>query len=299
MFKTPEIASTVTLLPVDLLGVDAAILFADILTLPAAMGFNIQFPDGKGPQILNPVRTTSDIEKIHAPDDLSHIEQTIKIVNRALKADTPLIGFAGGPFSVCAYLVRSKNSFSLADLITFAYLFPKDFHKLMRTLTQYTIQYLKLQQKAGIKAFQLFDTWAGQLRREDYEELVLPYVQEIFKSVSVPTIYYLKNCAHLFDLMEKSGADMLSVCETVTLGQNPSVNKTKKGIQGNLFNGIFWLNDTTIQQETTKILKAAQKYHKKYIFNLSHGILPATNVDKAKLVIKQVKAFSWTKLKRP
>jgi len=294
MFKQPDIASKVTLLPVELLKVDAAILFADILTLPSAMGFDIQFVDGHGPVIKNPILTQSDIQKIHHLDNLFSLEKTIQKINAALPADIPLIGFAGSPYSVLAYLIGNKSRLNpSSEIIKFIYCDPHAFHKLMNIFTRNTIQYLKLQKKAGIKAFQIFDTWAGQLRRKDYKEFVMPYVQQIFKGVDLPSIYYLKNSAHLFDLLERLGADVLSVCETVTIGENPLVNRTKKGIQGNLFNGILKGSPAFINNEVMTLLTAAKKHHKKYIFNLNHGILPGTDVDKAKYVIHLVKNFKW------
>ncbi len=140
-----------------------------------------------------------------------------------------------------------------------------------------------------MKAFQLFDTWAGALRCEDYEAFVLPYVQRIFKAVKLPSIYYLKNCAHLMEMMEKSGAGMLSVCETVNIKDI----KTKKGIQGNLLNHLLYADDKTIIGETRQILKAAKAHHKKYVFNLSHGVMPDVNPLKLKLIVDEVHRFKW------
>jgi uroporphyrinogen decarboxylase len=166
---------------------------------------------------------------------------------------------------------------------------PTAFHQLMNLLTNNTIAYLKQQKEAGIKVFQLFDTWAGTLRHEDYETFVLPYVQRIFKAIKLPSIYYLKNCAHLMDLMEQSGAEMLSVCETVNIKDI----KTKKGIQGNLLNSLLYADDKTLIEETRAILKAAKAKHKKYIFNLSHGVMPDVDPMKLKLIVEEVHKFKW------
>ena len=293
MFRTPDVAARVTLLPVELLGVDAAILFADILTLPSAMGFKISFVDGKGPVVDNPIQSESDVKRVGDFDGLDHVAQTIKRVNAGLPADVPLIGFAGAPFTVASYLISGRGALGFPSAARFAIEHPQAFHALMAKLTHNTIAYLNLQKKAGIKVFQLFDTWGGVLRVDDYRTFVLPYVQEIFKKVDLPSIFYLKNCSHLLKCMERSGAQVLSVCETVTIGDNPTLNKTKKGIQGNLYNGLLYADDKILRQEVRKLLTAARKHHKKYIFNLNHGILPDVSVEKVRLVIEEVRRFKW------
>lgn len=285
MFRDPDTACEITLQPIDILGVDAAILFADILTLPSGLGFKIDFIDGKGPVIDNPITSREDINRLGKWYHLEYVGETIKQINVELPQHIPLIGFAGSPYTVLTYLCPKHGRLMHED--------PTAFHLAMQRLTDATVEYLQLQQDAGIKAFQLFDTWAGQLREEDYKVFVLPYIQQIFKSIKLPSIYYLKNCAHLLSYMDKSGADVLSVCETVTLGQNEILNKTSKGIQGNLFNGLLYAPDNVLVSEATKILLAAKKHHSKYIFNLSHGIFPDVDPSKLALLIKTIRQFNW------
>jgi len=170
-----------------------------------------------------------------------------------------------------------------------AYTDEKAYHRLMEILTRNTITYLKLQKEAGINAFQLFDTWAGQLRRVDYEKFVLPYVQSIFKAIDLPSIYFLKNCSHLFSQMEQSGADVLSVCETVDL----AALTTKCGIQGNFFNGLLYAPDDVVIAETRRILTAAKARFPKYIFNLNHGVMPDVSPEKLKLIVREAHQFNW------
>src|ERR1039457_4677639 len=282
LFRDPEIAGAITLQPLEILGVDAAILFADILTMPSAMGFNIQFVNGRGPVISNPINHAGDLKRLGKFSGLEHVTRTIKLINSVLPTSIPLIGFAGSPYTVATYLCSKHNRMMYEN--------PKSFHEFMDLLTDNTIAYLKQQKEAGIKVFQLFDTWAGSLRREDYEIFVLPYVQKIFKAIKLPSIYYLKNCAHLMDLMESSGADFLSVCETVNIKDI----KTKKGIQGNLLNSLLYADDKTIIEETKAILKAAKAKHRKYIFNLNHGVMPDVNPLKLKLIVEEVHKFKWT-----
>ena len=281
LFRNPEIAGAITLQPLEILGVDAAILFADIMTMPSGMGYDIDFVDGKGPVIKNPVRYATDIQRAGKFIGVEHIDRTIKLINAVLPKSIPLIGFAGSPYTVLTYLCPRHSRMMFED--------PKSFHQFMKLLTDNTILYLKQQQQAGIKAFQLFDTWAGSLRPQEYADFVLPYVQKIFKSIKLPSIYYLKNCAHLFDLMEKSGAQMLSVCETVDIAQI----KTSKGIQGNLLNAMLYAPDKILLAEVEVLLKAAKKHHRKYIFNLNHGVLPPTDPLKLKAVVEAVHRFKW------
>ncbi len=283
LFREPEIAGAITLQPVEILGVDVAILFADILTMPSGMGFHIDFIDGRGPVTANPIRHEGDIKRLGQLSGLEHVNRTIQLINKVLPPSIPLIGFAGSPYTVLTYLVHKHNRFIFEN--------PKAFHQLMGLLTDNTICYLKQQQAAGIKAFQLFDTWAGSLRHQDYKALVLPYVQRIFKTVKLPSIYYLKNCAHLMDLMDKSGAEVLSVCETVDIADI----KTTKGIQGNLLNNLLYADDQTLIAETRRILKSAKAHHRKYNFNLSHGIMPDVHPLKLKLIVEEVHKFSWGK----
>ena len=293
MFNTPELASHVTCLPVGLLNVDAAILFADILTLPSKMGFDIRFDPKHGPVIDNPIRHVNDTKRIHLGDKFSNIEKTIRLTIPRLPKDVPLIGFAGAPFTVLCYLLEGGSSNGFQKALSFAYAQPKTFLKLMDILTKGTIEYLKVQKKAGIHVFQLFDTWGGILPAKEFKDWSLPCVQRIFESVDLPSIYYLKNCAHLLSLMEKCGADYLSVGEDVDLGRHPVLRKTHKGIQGNLQNTILYENYDVIEAAVLKLLAAAKKRYKKYIFNLSHGILPDMSMDKVRFVTEVVHGFPW------
>jgi len=292
VFKTPQLAAEVTCQPIDILGVDAAILFADILTLPGQMGFDISFDNNKGPQIRNKITRPADIESVHDFDDLSHVSRTIKLIGERLSEDIPLIGFAGGPFTVLTYLVEGGSSSNFAKTYHFIGHHQESFHQLMTVLTENTIQYLQLQKEAGISVFQLFDSWAGILRASDYAHLVLPYVQKIFKQVDLPSIYFVRNSSHLLPLIDRSSADFLSVDHTVVLGHHTTIERTKKGIQGNLFNGLLYSDYPTLEREINDVLIGAQK-HDRFIFNLSHGVFPDVEVDKLKFIVEKVHSFKW------
>lgn len=286
MFQTPEIAAEITLQPIHILGVDAAILFADILTLPTAMGAGIHFDNRKGPVIqkLTP-KTLQDIESI------PHVTETIRLVNAQL-GQTPLIGFAGSPFTVLTYLLEGGSSLTHPQTLAFMQAQEEDYHGLMKQLTKNTVRYVEQQIAAGIDAFQLFDSWAGILPREIYRRMVLPYVAEIFEAVNVPSIYFAKGGGPFLDLLSGLKADILSVDHTVTVG-SPELLATEKGVQGNLFNGLLFADFDRLQREVTRILQAASR-HKKYIFNLNHGVLPQTDVEKLKFVVECVHQFKWT-----
>jgi len=292
MFKTPELAAEVTCQPIDILGVDAAILFADILTLPAQMGFDIFFDNNKGPQIRNTIKQPSDVERVHDFNDLSYVSKTIRLINERLSDQIPLIGFAGGPFTVLTYLIEGGSSVNFTKTHHFIQHHPESFHQLMNKLTENTIEYLHLQKEAGISVFQLFDSWAGILRAADFAHFVLPYIQRIFEEVDLPSIYFARNSSHLLPLMDRSSADFLSVDHTVVLGHHTTIERTKKGIQGNLFNGLLYASQSTLEREINDVLIGAQK-HDRFIFNLSHGVFPDAEVDKLKFIVDQVHAFKW------
>ena len=287
MFRTPELAAQITCLPIPILGVDAAILFADILTLPSAMGANVRF-NNDGPQINIP-----DLKELHDLDDLSYVSKTIQLVKKELPQNIPLIGFAGGPFTVLTYLVEGGGSSNFTKTFQLAYTNPKLFHQLLERLTKNTINYLKLQKDAGIQTFQVFDTWAGILKPEDFRVWALPYIQQIFKSVDLPSIYFTRNSAHLVSLLKDCGSDFISVDHTVTLDDS-SLQKIEKGIQGNLFNGLLYSEDKILREEVLKLLNAARS-HERFIFNLNHGVFPDVAVEKLKLIVETVHQFKWKK----
>ena len=291
MFTNPDIIADVTLMPVDILGVDAAILFADILTLPGAMGFDITFENKRGPVIANPISSVDDVRKIHDFTSIGYLEAGIRQITHKLPDSVPLIGFAGAPFTVASYLIEGGVSSSFRKFFSFAYRHENVFCDLMEILTENTIRYLEFQKKHGIQVFQLFDTWGGVVRVEDYERWVLPYIQRIFASVDLPGIYYLRNGHHLLPFMIDSGADVLSVCHAVSLSDDRLL-RSGKGVQGNFYNMLLYADYQTIEAELKKTLRLAQRF-RKYIFNLNHGVFPDVEVDKLKFIVKKVHEYPW------
>jgi uroporphyrinogen decarboxylase len=290
MLKTPDIAAEVTCQPLRRFPLDAAILFQDILTLPLAMGFHIDFVNGIGPVVRNPLRNRESIKKMHPFDDLSHVTQTIQLIRKQIPK-TALLGFAGSPFTTLVYLIEGGSTKNFSRVFRWMAEDPKGFHQLLTLLTRETIRYLNLQKDAGIHAFQLFDTWGGILSPQLYSQFVLPYVQKIFKAVKIPSIYFLKNTAPFLSLIQDCGADFISLCHSVDL-EDPLLRKTKLGVQGNLWNAILFSDEKTLGRAIDTLLKKARHYPR-YLFNLSHGLLPETPVERVDFLVRRVHAFRW------
>ncbi|MCR4337574.1 MAG: uroporphyrinogen decarboxylase [Candidatus Omnitrophica bacterium] len=288
MFAQPELAAEITCQPVRILSVDAAILFADILTLPAHSGFDVHFDNQLGPVISNLITHPEDVQRIAPLEDVPHIRKTIQMIKEQLGKETPLIGFAGGPFTVLSYLIEGGSSISFQKMLAFYHQHSDEFADAMQKITDNTIAYLKIQKNAGIDAFQIFDTWAGILPPADYERNILPYIQQIFAAIDLPSIYYLKNSKPFLPWMSQSGADFLSVCQTVDLEKESFLTQVSQGIQGNFWNALFYADYSTLDREVSRLLQASKKF-RRYIFNLNHGILPDTDVDKVRFVIEKIK----------
>ena len=288
MFSTTELIVEITCQPVEMLGVDAAILFADILTLPKETGFDIRFDKDLGPVINNPLRGISDLRRISDLPPLDYQQKAIREIRERLPPECALIGFAGGPFTVLTYLIEGGSSLGFNKTLRFLVNQPRDFNAVMERLTDLTIAYLNQQKEAGIEVFQIFDSWAGILRPAEYANFVLPHVQRIFESLDLPSIYFLKNCAHLMPWMAQCGAQFLSVCETVDIGTDPVLTACGKGVQGNFYNQLFFADEAVIRQEVQRLLNKAAIYPQ-YIFNLNHGILPDTDPEKVRLVVDLVR----------
>lgn len=288
LFQTPDLAARVTLQPVEILDVDAAILFADILTLPIAMGADIHFDQLRGP-IVKPLKDF----RLKETYDFTVLDETIRLVKQDLCNDKALIGFAGSPFTVLTYLIEGGSAINFTRTMRLLQEDPGNYHSLMSLLTRNTIAYLQSQQKAGIDVFQIFDTWAGILPTKVYQDNVMPYVQEIFATVRMPSIYYVRQCSHLLPLMAQSGADILSVCHTVDLADLRTLQLAKSGIQGNLYNGLLYAEEDVLRQEVERILRAATAYER-YVFNLNHGVFPDIEVEKLKKIVQWVHEFSWS-----
>jgi len=298
--KTPELAAKVTLQPVEALGVDAAILFSDILIPVESMGIRLTFSDKQGPLLSEPIRNRSAVERLIVPEteeDMPYIIETIKILRRELDQKVPLIGFSGAPFTLATYMVEGGTSKNFLHTKKMMFQHNGVFSYLMEKLTEMVISYLAAQIKAGAQAVQLFDTWAGMLTPIDYKNFVLPYIKRIIsdlKKHEVPIIYFVNNCAGILKEVRKSGADVIGVDWRIDLGDAIKKLGKKVVIQGNLDPCALFLPQEELEERVKDILWKGEAA-KSHIFNLGHGILPETPVDNVIAMVEAVHHYGSKK----
>jgi uroporphyrinogen decarboxylase len=286
--KTPDLAVEVSLQPYHLLGVDAVIFFSDILIPAEAMGVSVALTD-RGPEIGNPVRTSNDIDRLKIPEPDKAFPFTGKVLStlrNELRDAVPLIGFAGAPWTLGSYMVEGGGSKNFAEIKGMAYREPALVHRLMDKLSDTIATYLRYQIESGAQVVQLFDTWAGELSRVDYEEFALPYTQKIFEAIGdkVPRILYLNGTSALLESMASSGADVLSLDWRISIAKARSRIGDRLAFQGNLDPCLLLGDPDTMLARTAKILEEAGPTG--HILNLGHGILPPTPVENAQAFIK-------------
>ncbi|NOZ24480.1 MAG: uroporphyrinogen decarboxylase [Nitrospirae bacterium] len=295
--KTPELAAEVTLQPVDILGVDAAILFSDILIPLEAMGMKLRFHENKGPVLGNPVRGAGDVERLRVPEPLESVPfvlETIRILRKALSGKVPLIGFAGAPFTLATYMIEGGGSKNFINTKALMYREPEVFHSLMRKITDTTIAYLSSQIEAGAHAVQVFDSWAGALAPDDYAVNSLPYVKETVKALrpfGVPVIYFVNNCGGLLEQARASGADVIGIDWRVDIGEAVKRLGGKVSVQGNLDPCALFSSVDVLRLKVEDILKKGRTA-RGHVFNLGHGILPQTRPDMARALVDIVHELS-------
>ncbi len=293
--KTPELAAKVTLQPIERLGVDAAILFSDILIAVEAMGMHLEFSDKKGPVLNDPVRTKSAVDRLIIPDtedSMPFVLETIRILRSTLKV--PLIGFSGAPFTLATYMIEGGGTKTFVHTKKTMFQNPGLFHLLMEKITATVISYLASQIRVGAQAVQLFDTWAGTLAPEDYREFVLPYVRRAvveLKKEGVPVIYFVNECASLLKEIRKSGADVIGIDWRVDLKDAVKGLGKKFAVQGNLDPCALFLPRDKMEDRVKDILWKGESA-KGHIFNLGHGILPESPVESAVALVEAVHRFS-------
>jgi uroporphyrinogen decarboxylase len=294
MCRTPEAACEVTLQPIRRFGFDAAIMFSDILTPLEAMGAPFDFSQG-GPKLEKPVRTEAEIDALHTYEPLegtSFVADAIKLMKEGLGDKTPLIGFAGSPFTLATYLVEGGGSKDFAVLKTMLYSRPDLLHKLMDKLTDQTLAYLKMQVEAGVDAVQLFDTWGGILHPADYAEVVLPCVRRIMnglKDAGVPRIYFLKGSAPYLDLVTSLDVEALGMDWTMDMASSlPRMEGF--AVQGNLDPLALFGTHDEIRRRALEICEAGAKA-KGHVFNLGHGITPPTPIAAVETLVETVQGF--------
>ncbi len=291
--KTPELAAQATLLPIDLLGLDAAILFSDILIPVEAMGLELEFTEHKGPRFSNPVRTDADIERLVVPEArkaTGFVADAVRLINQRLAGRVPLLGFSGSPFTLATYMVEGETSKEFTRVKRLIFGNPKGYRALMEKVTRTVIDYLEMQIEAGIHAYQLFDTWAGSLCAEHYREYALPYTQEVVRALSrhgIPSILYVNGTCALLDEMNRAGTDVLSIDWRLPLERAIPRVSADKALQGNLDPVVLLTTRAALEAEVKRIL-AGVGNRPGFIFNLGHGILPETPVEMALHLVKIV-----------
>lgn len=295
--KTPELAAKVTIQPVDVLGVDAAILFSDILIPAEAMGLELKFIEGQGPVLSPTIRdkhAVSELKSIDPKKDVPFVLETIKILREELKDRVPLIGFSGAPFTLATYMIEGGSTKSFFYTKRFMYENPTVFKELMNKLCSVTLSYLSAQIEAGVQAVQMFDTWAGILHADEYQRFVLPFVQRIFdylKSCGVPRIYFALDSYHLLHVISQIDCEVFGIDWRIDLDKAVEILGEDRVVQGNLDPCALFLEDKELEKKVKDILKAGSKA-KSHIFNLGHGVLPNIPAERVKFLVDLVHKLS-------
>lgn len=296
--KTPELAAEVTLSAVDRLGVDAAIIFADILLIVEPLGVGLDFSKGEGPRIKRPVRSGKAVDRINDfdPESLQYVYDALKITRRALDPKKALIGFAGAPFTIASYMIEGGGSRNYENTKGLMYKDPGAWHTMMEKLSTATASYLNNQIKAGADAVQLFDSWVGCLSRDDYKEFVLPHMKKLISEIhkDTPVIHFGTGTGALLDLIKESGSQVIGLDWRVDLAKAWRQIGYDKAVQGNLDPVLLFSTPSEIRRRTKKIMDKA-KGRPGFIFNLGHGILPKTPVDNVLALIDFVHEYSTKK----
>ena len=294
LVTTPHLAAEVTIQPVDILGVDAAIIFSDILEIPEAMGLKYEMIENKGPFFHETVKTEADVDKlkIATAEDLDYVIEAIKITKKELNGRVPLIGFAGAPWTIFAYMIEGSGSKTFSKARKMLYNNPTLAHKLLQKITDSTIAYLKAQVAAGANLIQVFDSWAGILPPNHYEEFSLPYIAQICDAIEdVPVTAFAKGAFFAREDMRKLN------CQTIGLDWNMDIKESRaligpdKTLQGNFDPCALYCTFSEIEKQTKEMLDAFGST--RHIANLGHGVYPDTDPEKVKCFIETVKAHSF------
>jgi uroporphyrinogen decarboxylase len=292
--KNPELACEVTLQPVDILGVDAAIIFSDILVIPEAMGLPYEMIEAKGPRFPKTIQTKKDIDDLRIAEagDLDYVMKALALTKKELNNRVPLIGFCGAPWTIMAYMVEGSGSKTFSKAKQFLYTQPELAHTLLQKITDSSINYLKGQVASGADLLQIFDSWAGVLSEKMYYEFSLKYISKICDALSplVPVTVFAKDAHYAVSEISKTSCNSIGLDWTInpTIARKQAPNKT---LQGNADPCLLYADDKLIIAETHKMLHAFGK--NKYICNLGHGLYPDIDKEKVKLFVDVVKEYKW------
>ncbi len=285
-----------TVYAAERLGVDAAIIFADILLILEPMGLDLEFAKGEGPVIHNPVRTSADVERlreVESVESLDYVMQAIRTTRRALKPDLPLIGFAGAPFTLASYIVEGGSSKNYIHTKRLMHADSGAWHALMSLIARALPRYLNAQIAAGAQAVQLFDSWVGALSPDDYREFVLPHTLQAIRNISpgVPVIHFGTGTTALLELQREAGGDVIGLDWRIPLDEGWRRIGYDRAVMGNFDQILLFTNPQIIRRHVARILERAAG-RPGHIFNLGHGILPETPVENVIALVDAVHELS-------
>src|SRR4051812_35047032 len=289
--ETPELCAEVTLQPVRRHGGGAAVLIPDIVTPALGMGIGVELVEGVGPVVESPVASAADVERLRVPDASASepVLAAVRIVRRELEPDRALVGFCGGPFTVAGYLVEGKPSRDFVRVKELMYREPAVWHTLLDRLTDTFCAYVEAKAEAGADAIQLFDSWVGALSVADYEEFVAPYSRRVLAAVDVPTIHFGTGTGHLLGAMAAAGGDCIGLDWRVPLDEGWLAVGPERAVQGNLDPAVLLGPWPRIEAATLDVLSRAGG-RPGHVFNLGHGVLPATDPDVLGRLVELVRA---------
>lgn len=297
LVKNPELAAEVTIQPVDILGVDAAIIFSDILVIAEAMGLPYEMVEKKGPSFPQTVKSEADLQKLKVADaesDLGYVLDAIKVTKKELNNRVPLIGFAGAPWTLFAYMTEGGGSKTFSKAKAILYQNPEMAHKLLDKITESTIQYLKAQVQAGADLVQVFDSWAGILSPVFYREFSLPYLKKIAEAITeVPVILFAKGAYFARQDLGQLPCQAIGLDWTMDVEESRKLVGEYKVLQGNLDPCALYGSFESVEQRTKDML---ERFGKKHIVNLGHGVYPDTDPEKVKCFIETVKSYDLSKV---
>jgi uroporphyrinogen decarboxylase len=295
--KTPELAAEVTIQPVDIIGVDAAIIFSDILVIPEAMGMELELIESRGPVFPHPIRNEDDVKSLKRIDplkDLKYVMDAVSLTKKELNNRVPLIGFCGSPWTLMTYMVEGKGSKNFSNVKKLIYNNPALAHEILDKLSIAATDYLSAKIEAGANAVQIFDTWGGMLSQDDYFEFSLKYISKIIDNIKrddEPVIVFSKGVHYKLDELANCGADVIGLDWTMDIGEVRSKIGDKVALQGNMDPTILYANKEKIKSEVSGILNSFGE-GSGHIFNLGHGILPDIDPNNAKAMVQFVKEES-------
>jgi uroporphyrinogen decarboxylase len=290
--RQPELCAEVTLQPVHAHGVDAAVLFADIMLPVLGMGIEVELVEGVGPVVERPIESTGGVERLRIPDpreSVPFVLETIELVREGLRPDQAIVGFAGGPFTVAGYLIEGKPTREFAKTKACMYGQPEVWHGLMDKLADTFAAYLDAQVDAGADVIQLFDSWVGALSAEDYREFAAPYSERVLAAVDAPTIHFGTGTAHLLPELAAVGGDVIGLDWRIPIDRGWEIVGPERGIQGNLDPALLLGPWERVETKSVEILEAVGGRHG-HVFNLGHGVLPDTDPAMLRRLVELVHA---------